>query len=236
MNGTVVITGGTKGLGLQMALAFGRAGYLPVALYSSDEQAAEQTRNLFAAESISGAVVRHDVTSPIIEFVDRPEIQKAQTLLLINNACATFCPMPMHLLNWADFENSFTVAVKGAWSCSQIMIRPMLRIGHGMIVNVLTAALEGVPPKGFAAYLTAKHALRGFTLSLAAEYSPLGLRIASISPGFMNTPLTEAWDPRVREAMQSSSIRITDPREAARHLVELVVGDAIAGNGEDYPI
>ena len=236
MKGVAVVTGGSKGLGRELVLAFGRAGYFPAALYSADESAAARTRELLAAEGLPGFVAKHDVISSAAELWSRPEIRDASRLVLINNACAAFQPMPMHQLDWTDFERQFAVAVKGAWLCSQALIRPMLRSGGGTIVNLLTAALADLPPKGFAAYVTAKHALRGFTLALAAEYAPRGLRVLSASPGFMDTPLTDAWDARFREAIRAASPRISNPDEAARRLVELVESNAVPGQGEDYPI
>lgn len=236
MKRSVIISGGTKGLGREISLAFGRAGYCVVALYSADDLAAHRLEIALNEAEARGCVLRHDVTSEDASIWNRPEIQDADSLTLIHNACAPFSPAPMHQLRWQDFETNFNVAVKGGWVCSQALIRLMLKRGHGTIVNILTSAMEGYPPKGFGAYLTAKHALRGFTLALAAEYAGRGVRILSASPGFMNTALTERWDSRVRDLIQSASTRITKPPDAAKRLVELVESETVAGNGEDYPI
>jgi NAD(P)-dependent dehydrogenase (short-subunit alcohol dehydrogenase family) len=166
----------------------------------------------------------------------RSEIQAADSLTLVNNACAAFSPTPMHQLGWLDFEKNFLVAVKGAWSCSQPLIRLMIKKGHGSIVNVLTSAIEGAPPKGFAAYLTAKHALQGFTLVLAAEYAARGVKIFSVSPGYMETPLTRQWDSRLQEAIRANSGRITIPAEAAARIFQLVEDSTVLGQGENHPI
>jgi 3-oxoacyl-[acyl-carrier protein] reductase len=233
---TVIVTGGTKGLGREIALAFGSRGYQVVALYSHDETAAREFSEIVTSRCISGSALRHDVTSDETPVWNRPEIQDADGLTLINNACATFSPMPMHQLAWQDFEKAFFVAVKGAWTCSQPLIRLMIKKRRGTIVNVLTSAIEGPPPKGFAAYLTAKHALRGFTLALAAEYSARGLKIFSISPGYMETRLTQTWDARLREAIRTNSVRTTMPAEAAARVLALVEDESIPGQGEDYPV
>jgi len=236
MKCTVIITGGTKGLGRELALAFGRAGHFVVALYASDEAAAQEFSAALSAAKISGVALRHDVRSGETAIWNRPEIQEAESLTLVNNACATFSPTPMHQLNWENFEDGFLVAVKGAWGCSQALIRLMLKNGRGSIVNVLTSAVEGSPPKGFAAYLTAKHALQGFTLALAAEYSPRGVKIFSVSPGYMETPLTQQWDSRLRESIRANSSRITIPAEAAGRILDLVEDIAVPGRGENYPV
>ena len=142
----------------------------------------------------------------------------------------------MHLLTWQDFEKNHRVAVKGAWQCSQPLIRLMLKKKRGTIITVLTAAVEGNPPKGFAAYVTAKHALRGFTLALAAEYAPRGLKIFSVSPGYMETTLTGQWDERLRQGIRDSAERLTRPPAAAERIMELARSAGTAGAGENYPL
>ena len=238
MKRTVIITGGTKGLGRETALAFGRAGYNVLVLYSTDEHAAQELRVSMATAKIPGLVLRHDVRTEEASLWKRPEIQEAESLTLVHNACAAFSPVPMHQLSWPDFENNFLVAVKGAWLCSQPLIRLMIKKGHSSIVNVLTSAIEGATPKGFAAYVTAKHALQGFTLALAAEYAARGLKIFSVSPGYMETSLTQQWDSRLRETIRANSGRLTQPVEAAARIVALVGSDSdtVPGRGENYPV
>jgi 3-oxoacyl-[acyl-carrier protein] reductase len=232
---TAIVTGGTKGLGREIALAFGQSGYSVLVLYSSDETAAERLRALFGELKIQGSVIRHDVTVEESMIWSRPEIENAESLTFIHNACTAFSPKPIHQLHWRDLEDNLRVAVRGGWLCVQGLIRPMLKKGSGVIVSVLTSAVEGQTPKGFAAYVTAKHALKGLTLALAAEFAERGVRVFSVSPGFMDTSLTERWDPRLREIIRAQS-RITDPAQAAKRLVELVNDETATGQGEDYTI
>jgi 3-oxoacyl-[acyl-carrier protein] reductase len=232
---TAIITGGTKGLGRELSLAFARAGYCVVALYSSDEIAAEKLSAELAKLGGMSCTLKHDVCSEESSVWNRPEIQNAEFLVLIHNACAAFTPVPMHQQQWRDFESNFSVAVKGAWICSQALIRLMLK-KRGAIVNVLTTAIEGVPPKGFAAYVVAKSALEAFTLALAVEYAPRGIKIFSVSPGYMDTTLTNRWEPRLREIIRSNSTRVTLPPVAAERVVELVESSSVVGNGENHAI
>jgi NAD(P)-dependent dehydrogenase (short-subunit alcohol dehydrogenase family) len=217
-------------------LAFGEAGYRVLALYASDERAAEDLRGLLDERKVEGSVVRHDVTGDDAAVWSLPAIAEAEELVLIHNACAAFSPLPFHQYAWKDFEANFQVAVKGGWHCAKALLRPMVKLGRGTIVNVTTAAIEGTAPKGFSAYLTAKHALHGLTLALAAEYAARGVRVFSVSPGYMKTSLTEKWDSRFREIIQAHSSRVTDPSAAARELVRLVQDAAVPGQGEDYPL
>lgn len=236
MKRTAVITGGTKGLGKEIALAFGRAGYTVLALYSSDDSAAAGLNSALAQIKAAGAAVRHDVCSDDPAVWNRPEIAEAEHLTLVHNACAAFSPVPMHQLAWPDFEKNLSVAVKGAWSCSQRLLPLMVKRKSGAIVTILTNAIEGMPPKGFAAYATAKHALRGFTLALATEYASRGIKVFSVSPGYMDTPLSQQWDMRLRELIRANSERITIPATAAARILELVEDSNVPGKGEIYPV
>jgi 3-oxoacyl-[acyl-carrier protein] reductase len=232
---TVIITGATKGLGRATALAFAQTGHRVIGLYSVDEAAAEKLQSELQSFGGGSFVVRHNVSTENDALWNHPEIQQAESLVLINNACAPFTPQPFHLLQWEDFERGLRVVLKGSWLCSRALLRPMARAECGMIVNVLTTALHGLPPKGFAAYVTAKHSLRGLTLALAAEYAAKGVRVFSVSPGFMSTALTAGWDARLVNAMHASA-PMSDPAHAAQRIRELVEGPTMPGQGEDYQI
>lgn len=236
MKRTVIVTGGTKGLGREITLAFARADYYALALYSSDDTAASQLAAELKQAAVKGAVARHDVCSEDAFVWNRPEIQEADHLTLVHNACASFSPAAMHQLNWRDFERDYLVAIKGAWQCSRSLAPLMLRKKSGAIINILTSAIDGLPPKGFASYVTAKHALHGFTLALAAEYAARGIKVFAISPSYMETPLTLQWDPRLRDMIRANSQRITIPSEAAKRIVELAHDPKTPGGGEIYPV
>jgi len=232
---TVIITGATKGLGRATALAFAQAGDRVIGLYSADEAAAAKLQSELQLFGGGSFVVRHNVGTDNTVLWSRPEIQEAASLVLINNACAPFTPQPFHRLRWEDCESGLNVALKGSWLCSRELLRPMARAGCGTIVNVLTTALHGLPPKGFAAYVVAKHSLRGLTLALAAEYTGKGIRVFSVSPGFMSTAFTAGWDAHLVNAIHASAA-MSDPADAARRIRELVEAPGMPGRGEDYRI
>jgi 3-oxoacyl-[acyl-carrier protein] reductase len=223
----LIVTGGTKGLGRALSLAFGLAGYEVLALYQRDGAAAHVLDADFAAAGINGRSILHDVTHDGF-----PEIPTGKRLVLINNAAARFEPKPMHLLHWEDLEQNLMVALKGSFRASQAVLRPMLKEGGGTIVNVLSSSVYRAP-KGFGAYVPAKLALLGFTRSLAAEYAERGVRVFSVSPGFMNTPLTQGWSPQLRSAILSTT-EAGDADACAQFILDLVLRDDLVGRGENY--
>jgi len=233
MRRSVIITGATKGLGRATALEFAKAGYRVIGTYSADEGAAEKTRSELQTLCVDSAIVKHDVRDNSQDFWSSLNLPQAEGLTLINNACAPFAPTPFHLIKWDEVQWAIDVGVKGSWLCSQALLRPMIRAGHGTIVNVLTTVTHGTPPKGFSAYNVSKHAIRGMTLSLAAEYSAKGIRVFSVSPDFMSTSLTANWDHRLIDSM-SNDLKGTDPAVRASTIRMIIEDKETLGLGEDY--
>ena len=231
---TVIITGGTRGLGFAMARAFAARGHRVWSVFARDEAAAALARAQLTALHQEARVIQADATEPTPTLWQEAG-GTGERLVLINNAWASFEPGPLHLQEWEAFDRGFQQGLKAAWQCSRAVLRPMIRAGGGTIVNVLTrATLEG-PPAGFGAYVTAKHALRGLTLSLAAEYAPRGIRVFSISPGLMDTGFTQAWDARFLEAAKAST-ELTEPTTVAARVLEAVESPDLAGRGEDLSL
>ena len=231
---TVIVTGATKGLGREMLLAFSAGGHQLIGLYAHDDKAADALRAQLQSMGSQSRILKVDITADATEAGNLPEIQTAGHLVLINNAWAPFAPRPFHLLEWHEFETGWN-GVKGSWQAVRVVLRPMVRTKTGTIVNILTTAVQGLPPKGFSAYATAKHGLRGLTLALAAEYGHLGIRVFSVSPGFMSTALTAAWHERMVESIRHGS-QETIPAQAAQRVLQLVTDLSTPGNGEDYEV
>lgn len=235
MSKSVIITGATKGLGKELSFAFGKSGYQVFGFFRSDEKVAALTREEFSSSGLKGEFIQHDITHEGHEVWEKINAQ-AESLTLINNACAPFEPKPVHLLKWNDFQMAFEVAVKGSFLCAQSVMRTMVRHRCGTIVSILTAALGDVPPKGFSAYLVAKASLQALTKSLAAEHSGRGIRVFSVSPGYLETSLIANGDPRWRSQILALGIKPQDPAFVAAYILGLVEDPNVLGRGEDYVV
>jgi NAD(P)-dependent dehydrogenase (short-subunit alcohol dehydrogenase family) len=231
--GRALVAGGTKGLGGELSLALAGRGHEVVALYHSDDHAAASLQASLATATPPGRCRRHDLRADAAPLAD--ELDGASRLTLVYNAGAPFSPTPFHLLRWEDVAAQLSVGVEGAFRLSQLVLPRMVRLKGGTIVFVLTTAVSmtALPPRGFGAYATAKFALLGLARAVAAEYHARGVRVLSVSPGFMETPLTAGWDARIRALVASAD----KPRDPARVAAEIVAKiDSAPGNGEDYPL
>ena len=227
-----VITGGTRGLGRALSLAAARAGMDVLAVYRSNESAAQAL--LQEGVGLPGRIqcVRHDLAGP-----DFPAPPGTGSLVFIHAAAAPFRPSSLHLLANEDFQEQWRTAVLGLVNGLRALLRPMVRAGGGTVVIVLTSALDEAPPKGFAAYSAAKAALRELARSLGAEYSAQGVRTLCDSPGFMETGFTAAWGERFCDAVRTNQAGgALEPEAVAARIWQLINDPSLPAQGENYPL
>lgn len=227
----VVITGGTQGLGRALALTFGAAGYRPTCIYRANHDAAQALEADFVSRGIAGRCLAWDVAHGLPEL---PELADGGTITLINNACPPFEPKPFHLIDVDEVRAGLEVMVSGSLRCIQDALRPMVRSG-GTVINILSAVTVGVPPKGFAGYTAAKYALMGLGRAVAGEYRDRGVRVLSVSPGFMETTLTRAWDPLLTRSLVTDGAA-QSAQFVAERVLTLAEDVTLPHRGENYVI
>lgn len=237
-NKLAIISGGTRGLGKELSLELGRMGYYVVALFRSDEIAAKQLEQELKQMNYKGRSLKWDITTEThtTKIASIPFLDEAEQIVLINNASSRFEPTPMKMLELNDFQAQLDVAIRGSFELFRLVMKPMARRKNGTVVNVLSSVVEGTVPKGFSAYATTKYALLGWGKSLASEYRSLGIRVFSVSPSFMDTPLTKSWSPTLRSRIRSQFDKILTPRQVAKKICRLILDESIPGKGEDYQI
>lgn len=233
-NRTVLITGGATGIGRATALAFAREG-AAVMIGDVDERAAETVRLI---ESVGGAAA--------YQFCDVARAADADILVdacvdrfgglhaAFNNAGVLPPPVPFHEAALADLERVIDVDLKGVFFCMQAQIRHFLVHGGGAIVN--TASVAGVvADPNMASYVAAKHGVVGLTKAVAIEYAQRNIRVNAIGPGFIATPMTQAWldseDFKAAFFAQNISGRAGAPEEVAGTVLHLCSDAASFING-----
>ena len=183
----VVITGGSRGMGLSMVKAAHAAGATVVVLARDAERLDGVVQDAAAAgATIHGIPVDLAVDDEREAAFERVVADFGRIDGLVNNAGITKVG-PSVDYDLADFRRILEVNVAAVFGCSQAAVRAMPE--GGSIVN--TASLSsfiGQPER--AAYVASKTAVLGLTRSLAVEWGPLGVRVNAIAPGYVETDLT----------------------------------------------
>jgi 3-oxoacyl-[acyl-carrier protein] reductase len=196
VSGRVVITGGEGGLGRALAAAFRAAGH-PVLQPGHREL---------------------DVTD---ENAVRDFFRDHPAELLVCNA-GVARDAPLARLGEAAWDEVMAVNLRGAAACAAAAARGMLRARRGHLVFISSfSALH--PPGGQAAYAAAKAGLLGLAKSLARELGPAGIRVNTILPGFLDTPMTAGLSGERRAQVRRDHVldRFNTPEAVAAFLVHL---------------
>ncbi|MGB5509503.1 SDR family oxidoreductase [Robiginitalea sp.] len=187
---TVLITGCSKGIGLETALAFARAGYKVFATMRNPDQAPELARRA-AEESLDIAIRKMDVDSD-----DSVKTCSAAILaehgfvdVLVNNAGierhGSVEEMPID-----DFEAIMNTNYLGVLRCAKAFLPQMREHKKGCIINIASVSghIANSPLGGYAA---SKHALEAISEALAQEVKPFNIRVAIVEPGIINTQMAQ---------------------------------------------
>ncbi len=220
----VLVTGGSRGLGLGLVRHLAAEGYRAVAVArtSTDALAAAQAEaaggavafvpcDLAAIESLSGlvAAVRRDF-GPIYG--------------LVNNAALGTQGL-LGTMHTAQIEALVRLNTLSPLVLTKYVVRQMMAVGEGRIVNV-SSIIAQTGYSGLSAYGATKASMLGFTRSLAREVGRLGITVNAVAPGFMDTEMTAGMDAdaRAQVARRSALRRLPELEDVAR-TVAFLLGD-----------
>jgi NAD(P)-dependent dehydrogenase (short-subunit alcohol dehydrogenase family) len=236
---TVLITGGATGIGRATALAFALEG-AAVMIGDVDDRAAE-TVSLIEAAGGKAAFKSADVSDAqaMTELVRDTVARFGGMHMAFNNAGVLPPPLPFHEVPPSDLDHILNVDLKGVYFAMQAQVRHFLEHGGGAIVN--TASVAGiVADPHMSAYVAAKHAVVGLTKAVAIEYAQQGIRVNAIGPGFVATPMTQAWleseEFKAAFFAQNISGRAAQPEEIAGTVLHLCSDAASFINGALFVI
>lgn len=180
---SVLVTGGTSGIGLATAKAFAAEG-ARVVVTGRDEAALEEARRVLGADAV---VVRNDAGSVAAARELAAVIRQANITLdavFINAGAAKFAPFTD--VDEALWDATFNTNVKGAYFQIQSLV-PLLNKGASIVINGSINAHIGMP--GSSVYAASKAAVISLAKTLSAELLPRGVRVNVVSPGPVQTPL-----------------------------------------------
>ena len=193
---TAIITGGSRGLGLQMAEALGEMG-AKLAITARKAHELEQARAHLTRLGIEVLTIPSDLGKPETPALITEAVMKhyGQIDILINNAGATWgAPAEDHPLDaWMKLINLNLTA--NFLLCQAVGKASMIPRKYGRIVNIASVAGLGASPpnmEGTIAYNTTKGGLVNFTRQLAAEWGKFNITVNAICPGFFLSKMTQA--------------------------------------------
>jgi NAD(P)-dependent dehydrogenase (short-subunit alcohol dehydrogenase family) len=246
--GTALITGAGGGVGRAIALRFAADGYAVAAIGRTGA-------SLHAvAEAIAGSggqalPISCDVTSraEVRHAVEEAQARLGPVAVLVNSA-AIAESAPFTAMDDELWDRTLAVNLTGTFNCMRAVIGGMFERRRGRIINIASVAARlGFPYT--AAYVASKHGVLGLTRAVAVEAAPRGVTVNTISPGWLDTAMTERSVERIAErtgrsreearrrieAMNARQ-RLIDPTEVADAAAYLASPAAAAVNGQDIEI
>lgn len=218
---TVLITGGVRGIGKSIALAFLKKGYRVCAVYSKDE------KNAAALAEKGAEVYRADVTN-------EKEVQDlfrnvGNVDVLVNNAGIALIKQ-IQDVTYEEWQRVMAVNVGGAFLCAREAAKTMIDRKSGLIVNISSVWGE-VGGSCESVYSASKAALLGFTKALAKELGWSGIRVNSVSPGVIDTPMNGHFSKEEMLALQEEIPmgRIGTGEDVARAVLYLEENEYVTG-------
>ena len=216
----VIITGGTAGIGKQIALTFALQG-ANVAIFGRSEERAKQV-----IEELEKAKIFPDQEfhAEIVNVGDKASIESAiqdllskwgQIDILINNAGITRDGFLMKMKE-SDWDEVIEINLKSVYNTCQALVRPMMKARSGKIINI--SSVVGLTGNaGQVNYAASKSGIVGFTKALAQELATRGICVNCIAPGFIDTSMTGALNETQKESIlrKIPMGRIGDPEEIA---------------------
>jgi 3-oxoacyl-[acyl-carrier protein] reductase len=240
----VVVTGGSKGIGRAVCLKFAREGARIVFVhYDPDESAADETLSLLSDIGAEARAEKLDVASP--EAVDAyfgkvvSEFEKVD--VLVNNAGITDDGFLMRM-STEQWSRVLAVNLTSVFNCTRAVIRSMIKERNGRIINI-SSVVGQIGNIGQSNYAASKAGILGFTRSVAREVAGRGITVNAVSPGFIDTIMTQALSEKVKEIFlaQIPMGRIGTPEEVAEAVYWLassgatyITGQVIHVNGGLY--
>jgi 3-oxoacyl-[acyl-carrier protein] reductase len=217
MHRVVLVTGGSRGIGRSIALAFAEPGTIIAVNFRSDAQGAASVAAEVGRRGATGIIVQGDVTDSgqvrsmaegLLSRYDRIDV-------LVNNAGGNRDGL-LALMSSADWDAVIDLNLKSVFHCCKAVARTMMAQRRGAIVNVSSlSGITGLP--GQVNYAAAKGGVNALTRALAQEVARFGIRVNAVAPGLVETEMS-AQIPAAQRARLLSSIplgRMATPDEVA---------------------
>jgi 3-oxoacyl-[acyl-carrier protein] reductase len=197
----IVVTGASRGIGRAIAVALAEPGSEIIVNYNASPEAARETASQVEARggkahlhpfNISDPESVKDAFKQIIATHERVDV-------LVNNAGITRDNL-LATMKSSEWDDVIDTNLKGAFLCSQAVVKPMMRRRNGRIVNI-SSVVGAIGNPGQCNYVAAKAGLIGLTRSLARELISRSITVNAVAPGFIETEMTLKLPEKAREGL-----------------------------------
>jgi 3-oxoacyl-[acyl-carrier protein] reductase len=197
----VIISGGTKGLGMAIAIAFAKEGARVAVNYHADSQRAKAAEAELNNVTDKVIISKTNVASKdeVDQFIKHVIDQWDHVDILVNNAGIIRDKFLM-FMGEEDWDSVIETNLKGTYLCSRAVIKSMIAQKFGRIINMTSpSAITG--RAGQTNYSASKGGIISFTKSLSKEVARMGITANAVCPGVISTPMTETIDPKEKEIL-----------------------------------
>lgn len=228
-NKVVIVTGGSRGIGFATVKAFLREGATVVLCASRQETANKAIEELTTADpnaKVEAIWPNLSKFADVKAAFDKVTEKYGHIDILVNNAGVSEST-PFASYTEETFDKVLDLNIKGVFNCSKAVSDQMVKQGSGVILNTSSMVSITGQPSGIA-YPTSKFAVNGFTLSLARELGPKGIRVNAVAPGITNTDMMKAVPKEVITPMISRIPlrRLGEPEDIVNAFIFLASDDA----------
>ena len=217
----VFVTGGSRGIGKEVALKYAQNGFNIVTNYVSDKTDVEKLKKEFEENNIEALVLKADVSKQeeVEKVVNEVEEEVGPVSVLINNAGFGL------MEDFLDFdmdraEAMFRVNVLGLMYATKYVATKMAERQVGAIINIASMAGKMATPKS-TVYSATKFAVLGFSNALRLELKPLGISVMTVNPGPIRTEFFDKAD-KTHNYLNSLGNIVLDPEEVAYKIVSKI--------------
>ncbi|XFA98126.1 3-oxoacyl-[acyl-carrier-protein] reductase [Candidatus Izemoplasma sp. B36] len=225
---TVIVTGGSRGIGKAIVLKFSELGANVVINYVNSKDKANELATMILSNGGKALVVQADVSNfdDSKNLIDKTIEEFGKVDVLINNSGITKDNLMLRMSE-ADFDKVISVNLKGTWNMCKNITRHFLKNKSGSIINI-SSVVGLIGNAGQANYVASKAGIIGLTKSLAKEFGSRGVRVNAIAPGFIETEMTNELPDNVKaEYLKQIPLnKLGNPIDVANACVFLASQDA----------
>jgi 3-oxoacyl-[acyl-carrier protein] reductase len=185
-----IITGSSRGIGKETALALGKQGAKVVVNYTNSKEAAEDVVKMIGESGSEAIAIKGDISkSEEVDHLIKSTLDHFGRIdILVNNAGITRDTLLLRM-KLEDWQKVIDLNLTGVFLCTKAVIKTMVKQRSGRIINITSVAgLMGNP--GQANYSAAKAGVIGFTKTVAKEVASRGITVNAVAPGFIETDMT----------------------------------------------